>query len=625
MSGWVHGKSVLNSAMNRIVCLIPLALALLALPAGAAEPLDGFDAYVEKAMADWETPGLSVAIVRDGKVAMVKGYGFRTLGSSELIDPRTVFATGSISKTVTAAAVAALIARDRMGWDDRVIDHLPGFRLYDPYVTREIRIRDLLSHRSGLPPAEMLWYYSPFDRREILRRLQYLEPESGFRSGFGYQNLMFVAAGEAVAAAAGMSWDSFVATTFFRPLGMSDTSTSVAAIGGNTATPHARIDGEIQPIAWLNVDNIAPAGGINSSAADLAKWMQFQLADGADGEEALLRPADVEEMRTPQTIIRMTAAGREAHPHTSFRAYGLGWYVEDYRGQRIAYHSGRIDGMSSRLTLVPERRLGIAILTNRGRSSLPDALTYRLLDAYLGAPPHDWSSEFLKRGMDPYEQREEDRRTLLAQRIAGTQPTLPPARYAGLYQSRLYGPLDVAFDGKALTLMRSAEVIARLSHFHYDTFLADFDNPALRDRLVRFEIDHRGQVAALELEFEGRFDATAPPLPNGLAPPGETDAASGKLLGIWSGRWNGVQPHSLVVERIENGVASVVYAWGPAPVWGVDEGGWQREQAPVKDNTLTAAMPGGGTATYRLQPNGTLFGQYQDGGRRRQSSMRRAP
>jgi CubicO group peptidase (beta-lactamase class C family) len=367
-------------------------LPLLAPAARAGDPLDGFDGYVERAMADWETPGLSIAVVQNGQVTMAKGYGFRTKGGGAQVDAGTVFAAGSISKTFTASAVAALIARDRMRWDDRVIDHLPGFRLHDPYVTREIRMRDLLSQRSGLPRGELLWFYAPFDRREILRRLQYLESENGFRSGFSYNNLMFVAAGEAVAAAAGMSWDNFLADTFFGPLGMSSTTTSVVALGGNAATPHARVDGVIQPIAWLNVDNIAPAGGVNSSAADLAKWMLFQLADGSTPRETVLRPADAEEMRTPQTVIRVTDSRRAEIPETLFRAYGLGWFLEDYRGVQLAYHGGRIDGMSSRLTVVPERGLGIAILTNRGRSNLPDALTYRLLDAYLGAPPRYASS-----------------------------------------------------------------------------------------------------------------------------------------------------------------------------------------------------------------------------------------
>jgi len=613
--------------MTRRLALATLLLALVAVPAIAADPLDGFDAYVASSMAAWETPGLSIAVVKDGEIVLAKGYGLRKKDGKATVDANTVFAAGSISKTFTSAAVAALIARDKMRWDDRVIDHLPSFRLYDPYMTREIRLRDLLSHRSGLPRGEMLWYYSNFDRKEILRRLRYLEPKSGFRSGFGYQNLMFVAAGEAVAAASGQRWDAFVTATFFKPLGMSATSTSIKALGANAATPHARVDGKIQPIAWLNVDNIAPAGGVNSSARDMAAWMSFHLAGGRIKGTPVLRDADVAEMRRPQTIIPVTDARRAAIPETLFRAYGLGWHLEDYRGVRIAYHGGRIDGMSSRLTLVPERQLGFAILTNRGRSSLPDALTYRLLDAYLGAtnstPPRDWSGDLLKMAEDHFDQRDDKRQRVLAQRVPDTKPSLPLENYAGTYDSELDGPLDVLFDKDALTLKRNAAAIATLSHFNYDTFLATFSSPALRDRLVTFELDKLGRVAALDLEFEDRFVATTPPLPNDLSIARQPDKAAGGLAGLWSGRWEGVQPTTLAVESVDGETAKVVYAWGPAPAWRVASGGWERHTATLSGNSLTFPAGGGATITYTLNPKSALDGVYSDGPRKRRATLTR--
>jgi len=597
--------------------------ALFAGSAQAADPLAGLDPYVEKSMAAWETPGLSIAIVKDGKVVFARGYGVRQMGGETPVDADTVFAAGSISKTFTASAVAALIARDRLRWDDHVIDRLPDFRLYDPYVTREIRVRDLLCHRSGLPRGEMLWYYSTFDRKEILRRLRYLEPETGFRTAFGYQNLMFVAAGEVVASVAGMSWDNFIAETFLRPLGMTATSTSVAAIGGNAATPHARVDGKYRPIPWLNVDNIAPAGGVNTSANDLAKWMLFQLADGKVGDTALMLPGDVTEMRTPQTIIPVSKARRETVPDTLFRAYGLGWYLEDYRGVRMAYHGGRIDGMSSRLTLVPDRGLGIAVLTNRGRSSLPDALTYRVLDAYLGAPAKDWSGDFLKRAEDIFAQRDEKRERLLAQRIPDTHPSLPLESYAGSYDSELYGPLDIQYDGAALWLRRNDEAIATLSHFNYDTFLATFTSPALRNRLVTFSLDKLGHVAALDLEDEARFRATTPPLPNDLSFDTAASGDESRISGVWSGRWNGIQPTTLVVEHLDGDKASGVYAWGPAAAWGDTEGGWKRFTATVKDGTLRFALNDNITLDYHFASSGYVAASYEEGARQRRATLRR--
>jgi len=605
--------------------LICLAFAFPAIsPVRAADPLDGFDAYVAKAMAEWQTPGLSIAVVEDGRVVLARGYGVKKLGGDDAVDADTVFAAGSISKTFTSAAVAVLIARDRMRWDDRVIDHLPDFRLHDPYVTREIRLRDLLSHRSGLPRGEMLWYYSTFDRKEILHRLRYLKPKTGFRSRFGYQNLMFVAAGEAVAAASGKSWDSFVAETFFELLGMASTSTSITALGDNVATPHARVDGEYRPIAWLNVDNIAPAGGVNSTANDLVQWMRFQLDDGVANGTAMLRVADVAEMRTPQTIIPVSAERRAAIPETLFRSYGLGWYLEDYRDLRIAYHGGRIDGMSSRLTLVPERKLGIAVLTNRGRSSLADALTYRLLDAYLGAPKtaaRDWSADLLKLAEEHFERRDARRAKLLKERVPETHPSLPLEKYAGTYDSDIYGGLDVTLDGGTLRLRRNAAAVAMLSHFNYDTFLAAFRSPALRDRLVTFDLDKLGRPEALELEFEDRFVNTTPPLPNDLATHGTAGNAAGGLIGVWTGRWDGVQPTTLAVESIDGDSAKVVYAWGPARAWRVGEGGWERHTARLSGDTLTFRTNGKIRVRYTLASASRLDALYTDGPRTRKAAL----
>lgn len=603
-----------------------LFCAAIAGSAQAADPLDGFDAYVAKAMTEWQTPGLSVAIVEDGKVVFNKGYGVRKQGGADTVDADTVFAAGSISKTFTSAAVASLVARDQMRWDDRVIDHLPDFRLYDPYVTREIRLRDLLSHRSGLPRGEMLWYYSTFDRREILRRLRYLKPKAGFRDRFGYQNLMFVAAGEAVAAVAGKSWDAYVSERFLTPLGMTSTTTSVTTLGDNAATPHARVDGKFQPIAWLNVDNIAAAGGVNSTANDLAKWMRFHLADGEANGMPLLRAADVTEMRSPQTIIPVTAARRAAIPHTLSRSYGLGWYLEDYRGARLAYHGGRIDGMSSRLTLVPERKLGIAVLTNRGRSSLADALTFRLLDAYLGVPEtsaRDWSGDLLKLAEDHFDNRDDRRQDLLAQRVPETKPSLPLDKYAGSYDNEVYGGMDVSLNDGSLTLKRNPEAVATLTHFNYDTFLARFSSPALRDRLVTFELDKLGRVAALDLEFEDRFIAATPPLPRETTPPQPSENTAGSLIGTWTGRWNGVQPTTLLVESVEGDTAQVVYAWGPSEAWGIVKGGWARHTATVSGGSLTLKIGGTISITYTLQSNSRLNAVYTDGPGRRLATMAR--
>ena len=238
--------------------------------------LEGLDAAVEQALQDWQMPGLALAIVKDDAVVLSKGYGVRELGQSVPVDERTVFAIGSVTKAFTAAALGMLVDEGKIGWDDPVTAHLPDFQLYDPYVTREITLRDLLTHRSGLPRGDLIWIGSDFDRAEILRRVRYLPPRWSFRSHYGYQNILYLAAGQVVAAATGRSWDAFIRERIFAPLGMIDSSTSVTALAdaGNVAAPHADVDGQIGPVPYRNIDCIAPAGAINANVVEMTQWIR---------------------------------------------------------------------------------------------------------------------------------------------------------------------------------------------------------------------------------------------------------------------------------------------------------------------------------------------------------------
>ena len=610
-----------------------LLVHLLFLPwSGSAEtaeptPLQGLDAYVTEAMANWSTPGLAVAVVKDDRVVLAKGYGVRQLGQDTPVDAETVFAVASITKGFTSAALAMLVGQERLRWDDRVIDHLANFRLHDSYVTRDIRIRDLLTHRSGLSRGSLLWYYSGFDRAEIMRRLRYLEPVAPFRSRFGYQNLMFLAAGEVIAAVSGQSWDSFVTEKIFAPLGMRDSSTTVRDLHGNVAMPHARIDGQVTPIDWLNIDNIGPAGSINANVRDMAQWIRFQLADGYWYGQQLIRSKDIAEMRTAQTVIRVSPRYRNAVPQTHLRAYGLGWYLADYRDEKLVYHSGRIDGMSSFMALLPNRGLGIVVLTNQGRSSLPNAISYRVVDAYLGAPARNWSGDFLSRARHSRAHRRDKRDALLAERPTDTRPSLPLDRFAGTYESALYGGVDVRLRDGALILRRNNASIADLTHWDVNTYLARFRNPALRDRLITFRLDKLGQVNNLDFEYAGAFEAMDPPLPFDLAIADDTPETAGTpadLIGVWTGRWNGTLPHTLVVESVDGDTANVVYAWGRSMQWKVEKRGWRRLDGIIRDGRLTLSLSDAITASYRLQRDGTLQAVYTDGSRKRRAALRRA-
>ncbi len=270
-------------------------------------PLRGFDAYVQKALQDWGCPGLAIAIVKNDSVIYAKGFGVRQIGSTAQVDEKTIFGIASCSKAFTAASIAMLVDEKKLRWDDPATKHLDGFQLYDPYVTREITVRDLLSHRSGLPAfgGDLIWWGSTYSRDETLRRIRFVKPATSFRSHYAYQNIMFIAAGQVVSTVSGKPWDDFVKERIFTPLGMRSSSTSVKSLQGieDIATPHMRVDGKTRAIAWRNLDNGAPAAGINSNVLDMARWIRLQLGHGQFEGKKLFSSSAGEEMWSAQTVI----------------------------------------------------------------------------------------------------------------------------------------------------------------------------------------------------------------------------------------------------------------------------------------------------------------------------------
>jgi CubicO group peptidase (beta-lactamase class C family) len=294
-------------------------------------PLRGFDAYVTQAIREWEAPGLAVAVVRNDSVVYARGFGVRELGKSDSVTANTLFAVGSTTKAFTSALLGMLVDEGKVRWDDPVTRHLPRFQLYDPYVTREMTVRDLLTHRSGLSRGDRLWSASGFTREEVLRRVRFLKPTWSLRSNYGYQNIMYLAAGELAAAMSGGTWDQAVQDRIFRPLGMRRTVTSVLSLKqlDDVATPHDRIDGSITPVEWLNIDNIGPAGSINSSVTDMAQWIRLQLGGGTYAGRKLIDTATVKEMHTIQMHIRPSENDEKLWPESHIMGYGLAWALRD--------------------------------------------------------------------------------------------------------------------------------------------------------------------------------------------------------------------------------------------------------------------------------------------------------
>ncbi len=488
-----------------LACLLLVGLAHpLAAQRGA---LRGLDRYIEDALPSWKVPGLAIAIIKNDSVIHASGYGVRELGEPERVDARTLFAIGSASKAFTAAALAMLVDEGKVSWDDRASTHLPWFELFDPYVTRELSVRDLLSHRSGLARGDLLWYSGGFSRDDILRRVRFLEPSWSFRSRFGYQNLMYLAAGRIVEAASGLSWDDFVAQRIFRPLGMTRSNTSVTALSGqpNVATPHAQIEGTAETVPWHNIDNIAPAGSINSNVLEMAQWVRLQLGDGEVAGQRLVSTGAIRETKVPHTVIRTEGIWQALNPVSNFLTYGLGWFLMDYAGHKVVQHGGNIDGMSALVAMIPDQRLGVVILTNMNGSLLPTAVLYRVFDMMLGRPSQDWSADFRKTAAALEQQQEEARKKIEDARVSGTAPSLPLEAYAGTYADSMYGDVRVEYEGGGLVLRYGTFFVGDLEHWHYDTFRAIWRQRHFGKALARFVLDERGRAAELAMENVGDF------------------------------------------------------------------------------------------------------------------------
>lgn len=456
------------------------------------------DAFLEAERAAWDIPGMAVTIVKDDRVVLARGYGVLEAGGVEPVGARTLFAIGSTTKAFTAAALGILVDEGRLAWDDRVATLLPGFALHDPHTTREITVRDLLAQRSGLPMANLMWLSGQHDQSELVRRIRHLEPVASFRSAFSYQNVLYSVAGMVIEAVAGTSWDAFMTERLFRPLDMERTNASVDSLTGleDVATPHAPIDGNPRPVPYRNIDHVGPAGSVNSTAADMARWLRLQLGGGALGGRRLLAGSMLAETRRPQIVMPLEGPLAAFYPEARSVAYGMGWVVSDWRGRTLLDHGGGIDGMTSLVALVPEEGLGVSILTNLQLPAPPYWILYSILDRYSGADPTDWSGRF-RRLAGQMAARPE------AEHVPGTRPSLPLDRYAGTYASAPLGEIVVEPRGGGLHL-RYGGLGGPLEPWHFDTFRVPWTDrawfAAAGPGWVTFRLGRDGQVEGFQLE-----------------------------------------------------------------------------------------------------------------------------
>lgn len=470
--------------------------------------LSTIETLCQKSLVDFNVPGMAVAIVKDGQVIMSRGFGVKNVQTQEAVDAHTQFAIASNSKAFTSAALAILVDQGKLSWDDPVKKHLPYFEMYDPYVTDQMTVRDLLCHRSGLDTfsGDLIWYGTTYSREEVIQRARLLEPTFGFRAAYGYNNIHFIAAGEVVASVSGKSWDAFIAENIFKPLGMVQANTSITAFtpSSNMATPHNEVDGTNQAIDWVNWDNVGPAGSINAGVQELTRWLLLQLGKGSlDGRTYWKesRTYEMWENNTPKPVGKWQ---REHMPSRHFNGYGLGWELMEYSGRKVVSHGGGYDGMISKTVLVPEENLGFVVLTNN-INSVPSMMTFALLDYFL-KPVHqeDWYNVFLTMRKEDIEHNKKGIEEDKANRNTNTQPRLALSEYAGTYRSEMYGDVAVRVDaGGAMSIdfLPTALFKGNLTHWHYDTFQLNWTTKMmLPPGKVTFELDQNGKVIEMKVD-----------------------------------------------------------------------------------------------------------------------------
>lgn len=496
------------SVGRRVATLFASALTILFLFQSpvVAQPanLEGLDAYIEAAMVGWEQPGLAIAIVKDDRIIYERGFGVTARGGSEPVDEHTLFAIASTTKAFTAAAVGLMVDDGKLHWDDAVRRHLPEYRVLDDYVSQEVTLRDMLTHRVGVASHNNVWIAAPFDRKELVRRARFLPQDNEFRTRYNYNNHMYVAAGEVAGTVAGSTWDDLLEERIFGPLNMARTTTrlAVAEANGNIASPHLRVNGEVTPVARRNYDALGGAGSMFSSVHDMAQWVRMHLNKGEFEGRRILSEDVVTEMHTRQVRIGIGASTARMFPDRTYSYYGLGWRLHDYAGYDVVQHTGTVNFMRTQVGMIPSEGIGVVVLSNFTSTTLQTALMYRVFDLLLERPERDWSGEYLASAGG-------SSRSSGNARPAATSPSLDLEGYAGVYSDSLYGDIYIDLEGDGLVLRYSPDYVADLEHWEDDTFRAVWRSTGFGSSMASFRINV-GSVSSMTLRGYTTFGYAGP-------------------------------------------------------------------------------------------------------------------
>lgn len=455
-----------------------------------------FDAYVQQAVIDWQVPGLAIVVVKNNQVAFKKTYGVRNLKTGQPVDNQTLFICASTTKAMTAACLGILVDQGKINWDDPVTKYMPDFALYDPAVTREIRVRDLFLHNTGVGNTDYLWVNNTLSSAEIVQKLQLVKPAYSLRSSFIYQNIFYLVAGQVIEKVSGMPWSEFITKKIFQPLGMNRTKALLSMVqDDNITSPHDWIDNQIQPIEQESADLVGPAGSVLSSIDDIARWVSCMLDSSKYSGGRLLSTATWKELLKPQVLVpEAQFYPTQQLTKPNFTSYAFGWFQQDYKGHKLNFHTGSLSGVVALHGQMPDLQTGVYIFANLDHAEIRHALMFKALDLFALGGNRDWNKEFLQLYTQLKNQRQQKMQADAAKRVMNTTPALPLSAYTGKYVNPLYGDFEITLTNNQLVARLNNKASGVLLHWNYDSFQLNWDKKWEGKEMLSFNLNTNGKV-----------------------------------------------------------------------------------------------------------------------------------
>ncbi|WP_421829730.1 serine hydrolase [Larkinella sp.] len=482
-----------------IIALVLNVLTSFAQKKPTARQLQEFDAYVEAVRKEWDVPGLAITVVKDNQVLFKKGYGVRELGKSEPVDTQTLFACASTTKAMTVTLMGMLVDEGKVSWNDPVYKYLPELQFSDPYLTREVKVRDLLTHNTGIGSTDFFTGAMTIPAQEMFRRMVYVKPSYSLRSGFIYQNIMYSAAGRIIERLTGKKWSEVMQERIFNPLGMTQTAPKRGlSKSTNMTKPHYNVNDTIRVIDYGADSEIGSAGAVWSSVDDMSKWIICMLDSSKYGGGRLVKPQTWAEIFKPQAMVPDDEYPTMQILKPNWLTYGLGWYQHDYRGHKVNFHTGSLGGLTAITGQLPDEKLGVYVFGNYDHAEVRHVLLYKTLDFFALGGNRDWNTEFKTLYGNLKEQGKKAARAFQEKRVANTSPSLPLREYAGKYTSPLYGKAEVTLvDNQLIFNINDNALNATLAHWHFDTFYGSYQKAWYGKALARFSLGNSGKVDSL--------------------------------------------------------------------------------------------------------------------------------